>query len=142
MADETALPSVYEYSADVSTQEAPPPLPARTYPATCTGAKAQQSKSNPENVILALEFTIDPSAYPADYTETTDPTKLYYMRNVLNKDDARSRFQLRRIAETMNVKVGRSLDVNDFVGKTVNLKIKNGSWQGVPRAEIDAVEPG
>lgn len=144
MADtDEALPSVFEFAADVSTQEAPPPLPARTYPAQCTGAKAQRSKSNPDNIILGLEFSIDPSVYPADYTEVKDVTKLYFQRIPINKDDARTRFQIRKLCETMRVPVSRQLDVNGFVGKMVNLKVKHGEWQGIKRAEIDAIEaPG
>lgn len=142
MADETGevLPSVFEFTADVSTQEAPPPLPARTYPAQCTGAKANRSKSNPDNIILALEFTISPDVYPADYTEVKDATKLFFQRIAINKDDARTRFQLRQLCEKMRVPVSRQLDVNGFVGKMVNLKVKHGEWQGLKRAEIDAIE--
>lgn len=141
MADpENALPSVYEYSEDVSLQEAPPALPARTYPATCTAATVKPGSKDPDKHLLNLEFTIDPSAFPADFTET-DPQKLFWNRTVLNADTARGRYQLKQLCEKMKVAVGRKLDVNDFVGKQVNLKVKNGSWQGVPRAEIDAIEP-
>ena len=140
MADTEMLPTVFEFAADISTQEAPPPLPARTYPAQCTGAKANRSKSNPDNIILALEFTIQPEHYPADYTEVKDATKLFYQRIAINKDDARTRFQLRKLCETMRVAVSRELDLNGFVGKGVNLKVKHGTWEGVSRAEIDAIE--
>lgn len=140
MADtDNALPSVYEFSEDVSHQEAPPALPARTYPATCTGAKAAQGKTNPDNVLLNLEFTIDPAAFPADFTET-EPQKLYWNRNVLNSDTPKGRYQLKTLCEKMNVPASRKLDINDFVGKQVNLKVKNGTWQGIARAEIDAIE--
>lgn len=139
MADENALPSVLEFSSDVSQQEAPPALPARTYPATCTAASVKQSGSKPENQLLNLEFTIDPSTFPADFPES-DPVKLYWNRNVVNQDTARARYQLKLLCEKMKVMASRKIDVNDFVGKQVNLKVKNGSWQGVPRAEIDAIE--
>lgn len=140
MAEENALPSVFEYTSDISTQEAPPALPARTYPATCTAAVSKQSSSKPENILLNLEFTIDPSAFPADFTEA-EPQKLYWNRNVLNADTAKSRYQLKQLCEKMKVPASRKLDINDFVGKQVNLKVKNGSWQGIPRAEIEAIEP-
>jgi hypothetical protein len=141
MADENgALPSVVEFSSDVSMQEAPPALPARTYPATCTAASIKQSSSKPENHLLNLEFTIDPASFPADFPEA-EPVKLYWNRNTVNKDTARERYQLRQLGEKMKVMIGRKLDANDFVGKQVNLKIKNGSWQGIPRAEIEAIEP-
>lgn len=137
---DNTLPSVYEYSEDVSHQEAPPALPARSYPATCTGARAAQGKTNPNNVLLNLEFTIDPASFPADFTET-DPQKLFFNRNVLNADTPKARYQLKKLCETMKVPASRKIDVNDFVGKQVILKVKNGSWQGILRAEIDAIEP-
>jgi hypothetical protein len=140
MADENALPSVLEFSSDVSQQEAPPALPARTYPATCTAASVRPSSSKPENNLLNLEFTIDPSTFPADFPES-DPVKLFWNRNVVNQDTARARYQLKLLCDKMKVMASRKIDVNDFVGKQVNLKVKNGSWQGVPRAEIEAIEP-
>lgn len=139
--NDAALPSVFEFSQDISTQEAPPPLPVRTYPAQCTGAVAKVSKSTPDNIIMTLEFTISPEHYPADYTATTDATKLYFQRIPINKDDARTRYQIRKLCETMRVPASRQLDLNAFVGKMVNLKVKHGSWEGMPRAEIDAIEP-
>lgn len=140
MADENALPSVYEFSEDVSLQEAPPALPARTYPATCTAATVKPGSKDPDKHLLNLEFTIEPSAFPADFTET-DPQKLYWNRNAVNSDTPKGRYQLKQLCEKMRVTVGRKLDVNDFVGKQVNLKVKQGSWQGVVRAEIEAIEP-
>jgi len=45
MADDntTQFGSVIDFSQDISTAEAPPPLPARTYLGTCTGAEQKQS---------------------------------------------------------------------------------------------------
>jgi hypothetical protein len=140
MADENALPSVYEYSEDVSNQEAPPALPSRTYPAICTGAVVRPGSKDPEKHLLNLEFTIDPSAFPADFTET-EPQKLYWNRNAMNADTPKGRYQLKQLCEKMKVAASRKIDVNDFVGKQVNLKVKQGSWQGIPRAEIEAIEP-
>lgn len=140
MADpENALPSVYEYSEDVSHQEAPPALPARTYPATCTAATAKNSTTKPENVLLNLEFTIDPSAFPADFPDS-EPQKLFWNRNILNADTPKARYQLKILCDKMKVPASRKIDINDFVGKQVQLKVKNGSWQGIPRAEIEAIE--
>lgn len=134
------LPSTFEYSSDVSQQEAPPPLPARTYPAQVTKSEAKRSKNNPDNVIWHLSFTVSPDAYPADYTATSDPTTLLYARVVLNKDDARSRFQLKQLCDKLRVPVSRTLDVSLALGKMANIKVKHGSWEGLPRAEIDTIE--
>lgn len=140
MADENALPSVYEYGEDVSNQEAPPALPARTYVATCTGATAKPGSKDPDKILLNLEFTIEEAAIPADFPER-EAQKLFWNRTVLNSDTPRGRYQLKQLCEKMKVAVSRKLDINDFVGKQANLKVKHGSWQGITRAEIDAIEP-
>jgi hypothetical protein len=140
MADDDLLPSVAEFSSDVSTQEAPPALPPGMYPAVVTAAVLKRSKSNPDNVLLDLEFTIDPSAFPPDFTENSEPQKLHWMRNTVNKDTARERFQLRQLGEKLRVHIGRKLDANDFMGKQANLKVKNEPYQGMNRASIDAIE--
>lgn len=139
MADNDALPSVVEFTEDVSLQEAPPVLPPGTYNATCTRALVTPSKSNPENHLLNLEFTIAQNEFPADFAEAED-VKLYWNRNTVNKNTAKERWQLKQLGEKMKVHIGRRLDCNDFIGKQVKLKVKNGAWQGVPRAEIDAIE--
>lgn len=140
MADENALPSVVEFTEDVSLAEAPPVLPVGTYNATCSAASIKQSTSKPENTLLNLEFTIDPNEFPADFPES-EAVKLYWNRNTVNKNTARERWQLKQLGEKLKVVITRRLDANDFVGKQCKLKVKNGAWQGVPRAEIDAIEP-
>lgn len=141
MADENAvdLGSVFEFAADISTQEAPPPLPPRTYVGEVSGATAKQS--NRGNTYIDVEFTIMPDQFPLDFGETQkEPVKLHYRRLVVAPDTDRNRFQIRKFTEALRVAATRRLDINDFVGKVANLKVKSTKYMGEERAEIDAVE--
>lgn len=141
MADENAvdLGSVFEFAADISTQEAPPPLPPRTYVGEVSGATAKQS--NRGNTYIDVEFTIMPDQFPLDFGETQkEPVKLHYRRLVVMPDTDRNRFQIRKFTEALRVAATRRLDINDFVGKVANLKVKSTKYMGEERAEIDAVE--
>ena len=133
------LGSVFEFASDISTQEAPPPLPPRTYVGEVTGALAKQS--NRGNTYIEVEFTINPDQFPLDFASTQkEPAKLYYRRLVVSPDTDRNRYAIRKFSDALRVPVGRRLDINDFVGKAANLKVINKPYMGEPRAEIDAVE--
>lgn len=140
MADEQVdLGSVFEFAADVSTQEAPPPLPARIYVGECTGATAKTS--NRGNTYIDVEFTIYPDQFPADFAATQqEPVKLHYRRLVVSPDTDRNRYAIRKFCDALRVPVGRRLDINDLIGKTGSLKVKATKYMGEDRAEIDAVE--
>lgn len=141
MVDENAvdLGSVFEFAADISTQEAPPPLPPRTYVGEVSGATAKQS--NRGNTYIDVEFTIMPDQFPLDFGETQkEPVRLHYRRLVVMPDTDRNRFQIRKFTEALRVAASRRLDINDFIGKVANLKVKSTKYMGEERAEIDAVE--
>jgi hypothetical protein len=141
MADDntTQFGSVIDFSQDISTAEAPPPLPARTYLGTCTGAEQKQSQKG--SMYAAVEFTIAPDQFPPDFAAVQkDAVKLIFRRVPLS-DDMRSRYQLRKFGEAMRVSLGRRVDLNDFIGKSANLKIGESEYNGEKRAEIQAVEP-
>lgn len=140
MADSDApdLGSVFEFAQDLSTQEAPPPLPPRDYVGEITGATAKQS--NRGNTYIDVEFTIQPDQFPADFTGAREAAKLHYRRLVVSPDTDRNRYQLRKFCEAIHAPLGRRLDINDWIGKVANLKVKATKYMGEERAEIDAVE--
>jgi len=131
--------TVFEFAADISTQEAPPPLPPKTYVGEITAAQAKKSPKG--NVYIEVEFTIQPDQFPLDYAATQkDPQKLYYRRLVVSPDTDRSRYALRKFSEAIRAVASRRVDINDWVGKVANLKVKATKYMGEDRAEIDAVE--
>lgn len=141
MADDNApdLGNVFEFAQDISTQEAPPPLPPRTYVGECSGATAKQS--NRGNTYIDVEFTIQPDQFPLDFQATQkEAVKLHYRRLVVAPDTDRNRYNIRKFSEALRVPVSKRLDINDFVGKVANLKVKSTKYMGEERAEIEAVE--
>lgn len=141
MADENTvdLGSIFEFASEISTQEAPPPLPPRGYVGEITGATAKQS--NRGNTYIDVEFSIQPDQFPADFTGSREVAKLHYRRLVVMPDTDRNRYQVRKFCEAIRaIPTGRRVDINDWIGKVANLKVKSTKYMGEERAEIDAVE--
>lgn len=131
--------SILEYSQDISAQDAPPVLPAGEYPATIVAAEPKVSATS-GNQYLALTLQISPDAYPPDFVDgDPDGLKLSYNR-ILLEDTPRSRWRLRNFFEKIGMAPpGRSFDTNDLLGRSVNARIKHGSFEGQTREEVDAV---
>jgi hypothetical protein len=142
MADEAnALPSVFEFSQDISTQDAPPPLPKGKYLATISSAEAKVSATS-GNTYADITFTIAPDQFPADYSAIqADAVNIHHRTMVLSKDDARSRYNIRKFYESVRAVASRKIDLNDLLGKSAMLTIDHRSYQGVDQPEIKGVEP-
>lgn len=141
MSEENNLPTAFEFSQDISSQEAPPPMPKGKYLATIEAAEAKVS-ANSGNTYADITFTIAPDQFPADYSAINqDAVKIHYRSLVLSKDDAKTRYSIRQFCERLRVPVSRKLDLNDFLGKTAMLTIDHRKYQGVDQPEIKAVEP-
>lgn len=137
-ANAVELGSVFDFSDDISKAEAPPPLPARSYIATVTGAVARVS--NKGGKYAQIEFTIAPDQFPPDFAAIqSDAVKLYYRRVGLD-DTQRSRWNLRKFCEALRVSVSKRFDLNDCMGKTASVKVAESEYMGEKRAEIQAVE--
>lgn len=138
MSDQVELGSVFEFADDISKAEAPPPLPPRSYIGTVTGAVAKVSQAGGK--YAAIEFTIAPDQFPADFAAVqADAVKLYYRRVGLD-DNMRTRHNIRKFCEALRVPVSRRFDLNDCIGKVASLKVVETTYQGEKRAEIQAVE--
>lgn len=132
------IPSVMEYSSDVTDAQPPAPLPEGRYVGDIVEVEVKVSQKG--NHYVAVGFLITPDQYPVDFTEgNPDGTKLYYNR-VQVSDDARGRFQMRKFCETIDAPMGRRIDVNDWMGKRAYLHVKNSEYEGMPRAEIAKTE--
>src|SRR5262245_3539849 len=136
---QTDFGSVFEFAQDISTQEAPPPLPPKTFVGEITGATAKRSPRG--NVYIEVEWTINPDQFPLDYAVTQkDPAKLFYRRLAVSPDSDRNRYAIRKFSEAIRAVASRRIDINDWIGKVANLKVKATKYNGEDRAEIDAVE--
>jgi len=138
MSDSATLPSILDYSEDVSTAEAPPPLPARIYPAQVVSASRKISKSS-GNEYVALAVRISPDAYPVDYT-TGNPegTTLNYNR-VVYADTYEGRYRMRLLCEALGIAPSRQVDLNQFVGASCRVEVTHDKFEGVDRHQANAI---
>ena len=136
MADGTS--SIMEFSVDLADQEAPPPLPVGQYPAEVMGAVRKTSQTS-GNDYAAVSFKISADQYPADFTEgEPDGTTLTYNRVVL-EDSARARYRVRKFCEAIVAPLGRSVDLNDWLGMTATVEVVHETYEGEERAVIKSV---
>lgn len=137
---EDNIQSIFTFSQDVDTQEAPPPLPIGTYLASVEGAEPKVSKTS-GNTYIDVTFVVAPDQFAPDFAAINpDAVKLHY-RSLVMKDDARSRYALRKFCDAMRVPVKREFDVNALIGKAAMVKVKHEPYQGNTNAVIEAVEP-
>lgn len=132
------LGSLFDFSQDLSTAEAPPPLPARKYQATVTGATAKMSQKG--NTYAEVAFTVDPSQFPPDFAAIQKDAVVLYHRRLVLEDTVRGRYQARKFCEALRVPTSKRLDLNDFIGKIAVIEVTQSEYNGEPRADIKSVE--
>jgi len=132
--------SILSYSQDISTQEAPPPLPVGPYPAEIVSAVRRISQTS-GNEYVSVQFRVHPDAYAADYTEgDPDGTVLTYNR-LLTADTPRDRYRMRKFVEAIGGRSGRDVDLNDWLGMTASIEVGESEYEGEKRAEIRKINP-
>lgn len=133
----TELSSVYEFSQDIATAEAPPPLPVGEYRAQVRSVVAAVSKSSGKPMMM-LTYSISPDQYPADYTEgNADGETLTYYHPL--EDTPRNRFRLRKFCEMHGVAASRRINLPDFIGQDVIMNVSHEDYQGLPQARGNPV---
>ena len=133
--------SIIEYSSDLETAEAPPPLPIGIYPAYIEEADVKDSKTTGKPY-LAMWLRIPPEAYPADFAEgDPDGTRVSYNR-VQVEDTAMGRYRMRMLRQACGLRPGgRTVDPSEFVGLSVTIAVghDDGSYDGVPKPTCDKI---
>lgn len=135
MSDEN--PSLLEFSQDLNDAVAPSPIPAGEYPATIVKAEVKTSQGG--NRYLALQFRVEPDAYPADFTDGNPEGELISYNRLMIEDSGRGRWRMRKFLEAVGASLGRSVDPNELIGLAANIGITHGSWEGEARAEISKI---
>lgn len=129
--------SIIEYASDLAEAEAPVPLPPGDYPAEVRAAEIKTSAKG--NRYVEVTFYIAPEAYPADYTEgNQDGMPLQYGR-LSPGGDQRSRWGMKKFCEAIGAELGRTLDLNDWMGKSAIVRVVNEEFEGEQRAKIKSV---
>lgn len=130
--------SILEFSEDISTAEAPVPLPEGDYTAEIRAAVRKTSPTT-GNDYVAVTFYIPSEQYPADYTDGDPDGMTFNYNRVSMADTVPGRYRLKKFIDSIGAKGGKSIDLNDWVGLTATVHVKVGTWEGEPRNEIDKV---
>lgn len=132
------LPTVFEFSKDVSAQEKPPLLPVGEYKGEIVGVEPRLSQSS-GNTYAAITFRINPDQYPADFEGEADGYLMAYNRIVLSKDDDRGRYNLRKFCEAIGVPASNRIDLNEWMGAEALVEVAHEAYEGEDRASIKKV---
>ena len=140
MADEAPISSVIEYQEDITNAKAPAPLPVKKYHASIVDAKIATSIAKGTRY-AAVTFMVPPEQYPADYVDgAPDGTKIIY-RRVSCEPTAAGIFGMSRFCKSIGAPTGRSVDLNDWIGRQATVEIAHTTYEGQTRHEIKNVEP-
>ena len=132
--EDSGVPSIVEFSVDLGDQEAPKPLPESEYRATIRSAVKKTSQKGTQ--YGEVGFFIAPDQYPADFTEGNPDGTVLFFRRVSLEDNPQARFGTRRFIEAIGAKLGKRIDLNDWLGLEAAVEVKHEEYEGVPRANI------
>lgn len=134
---ENSLPSVVEFSEDISQAEPPVPLPVGDYQAEIRAAENKTSQKG--NSYAAVQFFIPPEQYPADYTEGEPDGMILSYNRVGLSDTPAGRHRVRKFTEAIGAPAGKKVDLNEWVGRTATVTVVHDEYEGEPRAAIAKV---
>lgn len=129
--------SIIEYDTDLGEAEAPVPLPAGDYPAEIRAAEIKTSGAG--NQYVNVTFHIAPEAYPADYTEGSEDGTILSFGRLNPSPEQRARWNMKKFCEAIGAKLGKTLDLNDWIGLNAIVTVVNEPYEGVMQANIKKV---
>lgn len=128
--------SILEYSSDISTQEAPPPLPVGEYNATIESVEQKTSQTSGKDY-LSVGVRVSVDDFPADFDPENYPDGLLLSYNrLVVEDTARARYNMRKWCESIGAKMGKQVDPSEWIGLNVKIGVKHDTYEGEPRAQI------
>ncbi len=133
------LPSIIEFSVDLSKQNEPEPLPTGDYVGVIRGAVQKLSQRDTHYGEIA--FFIDADQYPADYDEGMPDGMTLYFRRVSFEDNPMARYGVRRFCENIGAPLGKKIDLSEWIGLEATLEITHETYEGSRRANINKVRP-
>ncbi len=130
------MDTIIDFSEDIATAEAPPPLPLGTYTADIRSAEAKVS-NNTGNKYGDAVFYISPDQFPADYPieYAPDGLSLHYRRIAL-EDTPAGRYRLRQFLEAIGAPLSSRIDMNDWIGMQAQVVIEHDEFDGIIRPNI------
>lgn len=130
------LGSIIEYADDLSNAEAPKSLPAGDYLAEITSAENGTSNTSGKSRV-DVTFRIKPEDFPPDYEDAdsfADGKSVHFYPS--SEPDKSSRFRMKNFCEAIGAKLGKKLDINDWIGKTAIISIQPDEYEGIERERL------
>lgn len=124
--------SIYEFAEDLASAEAPIPLPAGEYRAEVRHIIGKTSKSS-GNPMAEVQYVISQEQFPVDFTDGNPDGELLTVYVSL-VDTPRNRYSLRKFHEMHGVAPSRKMNLPDFLGQAVIMRVEHEEFQGVMRA--------
>lgn len=133
------MSSIVEFSEDITTQEAPPPLPVGEYEAEIRKAEAAIS-NNSGNKFAKVAFYVAPEDYPPDFDASTNPEGVTMNYSFVSLEDTpKGRYQCRKFCEKIGATTAKSIDLNEWIGLRAIVEVVHGEYNGEPQAQIKSV---
>jgi hypothetical protein len=133
------MPSVVEFSEDISTAEAPPPIPKMDYVAQIRDANITLSSKGTR--YAAVTFYIAPDQLPADFPAEIYPDGVTIVyRRVSLEDNNNSRYRLRKFCEAIGAPAAKRIDVSEWIGREALVSVNHETYEGQDRHVIQTVK--
>lgn len=131
------LSSVIEFEDDLSTVEAPKPLPAGLYDSTILSAEPMLSKDGTK-LMAKVTHSISADQYPVDYTDG-NPNGTTLTQYVQLGKDARSKYALKKFIMGIGAPLSNTVDLNTWIGLTCKVEVVNEMYEGMETAKVKGV---
>jgi hypothetical protein len=128
---EEQLGSVYTMDRSLADAERPKPLPIGEYRGEVRGAELKtSSKGKP---MLVIQYFIDPSQFPADYTDgNPDGETLSVFQSLVQTP--RNRYLLKQFCLMHGVAPSNQIDTTAFIAQNVILAVSHEEYEGMEQA--------
>lgn len=139
MTNETELTSIIDFGVDLSTVEAPKPLPAGVYDAVIQTAELTKTKNSEDpKDMLKVTYNISADQYPADYTDG-NPNGTTLTQYFMADKSVRSMFALKRFLLAIGAPMSNQLDATTLIGLPAKIEVANQLWEGMETARVARV---
>lgn len=139
MTNDTELTSIIDFGVDLSTVEAPKPLPAGVYDAVIQTAELTKTKNSEDpKDMLKVTYSISADQYPADYTDG-NPNGTTLTQYFMADKSVRSMFALKRFLLAIGAPMSNQLDTTTLIGLPAKIEVANQLWEGMETARVARV---
>lgn len=132
--------SMIELDEDLGDIEKPPELPAGKYRGEVVSVEAK--KSGKGNDYYEIGIKVPPNEIPAQVAEHFEDGALMFWNRQLvvhAGSDRRTKYNLRKLVESMGLELGKTIDPNEWMGANIGIVVRHGQYQGETRAEIGSL---